>query len=49
MLQTSRLVIYKLVCKIQAGHVTNLMTLKALSILYFYLCLYFEAFDKMFL
>ena len=49
MLQTSRLVIYRAVCKMQAGHVTNLMTLKALSILHFYLCLDFEAFDTIFL
>ena len=49
MLQTSRLVIYRPVQKIQTGHVTNLMTLKALSILYFYLCPDFEAFDTMFL
>ena len=49
MLQISRLVIYRPVCKIQASHVTNLMTLKALSIFYFYLSLDFEAFDTMFL
>ena len=44
MLQTIRLVLYRPVSKIQADYVTNLMTLEALSILYFYLCLDFEAF-----
>ena len=48
MLQTSRLVIYRPVCKIQASHMTNLMTLKALSILYFYLYLDFEGFCDVF-
>ena len=49
MLLTSRLVIYRLVYKMQANHVTNLITLKTLSMLYFYLCLDFKAFGTMFL
>ena len=40
------MVIYRPVCKIQV--VAKLMTLKPLSILYFYLCLDFKAFDTIF-